>query len=126
MGNAETEITGRFGPGSVAAEVSVFGKSSQTYYLDSNLLQGSFSSHFCTGHCGTYRAETDLSVDFQGLWNNDWYSTGIIQMVCFHNGGCSDGTGAGSLTTATPEPSVIVLLLGEVPALYLALRKKLA
>ncbi len=125
-GECETEISGRFGPGSVAAEVSVFGDSSGTYYLDSSLLQGTFSSHFCTGHCGTYRAESELSVDFQGLWNNDWYSTGIIQMECFHNEGCSDGTGAGSLTTATPEPSVVVLLLGEVPVLYFAIRKKLA
>ena len=66
----ETEITGIFGAGNVSANLSVYGNSSESYYLSSGSLQGSFTSYFCTGHCGTYRPETNLSLDFQGLWNN--------------------------------------------------------
>jgi hypothetical protein len=121
----ETEIRGDFGPGSLTAGLAVYDDSWRTYYLSSSSLQGSFSSRFCTGHCATYRAETDLSLTFQGDWNNNWSSNGTIQMVCFHNMGCSDGTGAGSLTTATPEPSAVALLLGNIPCLCFAMRKKL-
>ena len=124
-GQCETEITGGFGPGSVAAELSVFGNSSESYYLNSGFLKGSFNSHFCTGHCQTYRAETELLVDFQGDWSNDWHSNGTIQMECFRFGGCSDGTGGGSLTTDTPEPSAVTLLLGGIPWACFALRRKL-
>ncbi len=121
----ETEIRGDFGPGSLTAELAVYDDSSQTFYLNSNSLQGSFSSRFCTGHCGTYRGETELALDFQGGWNNNWSSQGIIQMECFHNLGCSDGTGAGSLTTTTPEPPLAALLLGDIPCLWFAIRRKL-
>jgi len=119
----ETEISGSFGPGSVTAELAVYDDSSQTFYLSSNSLQGSFSSHFCTGHCGSYRGESELSLNFDGLWNNSWYSTSSIQMECFHEGGCSDGTGAGTLTTVTPEPSVGSLLLGGMSCLWMARRR---
>lgn len=121
----ETETTGVFGAGNISANLSVFGNSSESYYLSSASLQGSFSSRFCTGHCGTYRPETNLSLDFQGLWNNNWYSTGIIQMNCFQNGGCGEGTGAGTLNTDTPEPPDIALLIGGLPCLGFALRRKL-
>jgi hypothetical protein len=124
-GQCETQIRGDFGPGSLTADLAVYDDSSQTFYLSSNALQGSFTSHFCTGHCGTYRAETELSLNFQGDWNNNWSSNGTIQMVCFHSMGCSDGTGAGSLTTATPEPSTVALLLNSIPCLCFAIRRKL-
>lgn len=120
----ETEITGALGLGSISAEISVFGNSSQRYFWNSSSLQGSFTTRFCTGQCGTYRAETNLSLDFQGLWNNNWYSTGMIQMNCFHQGGCSDGTGAGSLNTDVPEPSAVALLVSGLPCLGFALRRK--
>jgi hypothetical protein len=121
----ETQITGSFGPGSLTAELAVYDDSSRTYYLSSSSLQGSFTSRVCTGHCGTYRAETDLSLTFEGDWNNNWDSTGMIEMNCFQNMGCSDGSGTGSLTTATPEPSDVALLLGNIPCLCFAIRKKL-
>lgn len=124
-GACETEIDGSFGPGNVSANLSVYGDSSQSYYLSSNSLEGSFTSHFCTGHCGTYRAESELTLNFQGLWNNDWYSTGIVQMECFENSGCSEGTGAGILNTDTPEPSGIALLIGGIPCLGFAARRRL-
>jgi hypothetical protein len=120
----ETEITGIFGPGSISADLSVFGDSSKSFFLNSSSLQGSFTTRFCTGQCGTYRAETNVSLDFQGLWNNGWYSTGMIQMNCFHTGGCSDGTGGGSLNTDAPEPSAVALLLGGIPCLGFALRRQ--
>lgn len=121
--DCETEITGTLGPGSVSADLSVFGNSSRSYFLNSSSLQGSFTTRFCTGHCGSYRAETDLSLDFQGLWNNAWYSTGMIQMNCFHTGGCSDGTGAGSLNTDTPEPPAFALLVSGLSCVAFWLRQ---
>lgn len=121
----ETEIRGSLGPGTLLVEVSVGGPP-QVYYLNSGSLEGSFQSHFCTGKCGTYRPETELSLDFQGLWNNDWYSDGTIQMECFQNGGCSDGSGAGTLNTFVPEPSSLLLLTAAIPWLGCALRRKLS
>jgi hypothetical protein len=120
----ETEIRGTLGPGTLSAEVSA-GDPPQVYYLDSHSLEGRFSSHFCTGHCGTYRPETELSLAFQGLWNNDWYSDGAIQMECFQQGGCTDGSGAGNLNTFVPEPSGLALFTGGIPWLCCALRRKL-
>lgn len=122
----ETQITGSFGPGSVTANLAVYDDSSQSYYLKANSLQGSFKSHFCTGRCGSYRAETELSLDFEGAWNNNWYSNGTIQMECFQNGGCDDGTGAGTLNTESPEPSDLALLAGGIPCVGVAVRRKLS
>lgn len=124
-GKCDMQTVGTFGPGSVTAELSVYDDSSQTFYLSSNSLQGSFISHSCTGHCGTYRPETELDLHFQGMWNNNWYSSGTIQMECFQNGGCSDGSGAGSLNTDAPEPSELALLQGGILCVGFALRRKL-
>ncbi len=119
----ETQMIGSFSHGIATADLAVYGSSPQTYYLSSNSLEGSFSSRVCTGHCGSNRPQTELSLDFDGLWSNNWYSTSIIQMECFHESGCSDGSGAGSLTTATPEPSVVTLLLAGISSLCVARRR---
>jgi len=123
-GQCETEINGELGPGSVSAELSV-GQFSQVYELDSGSLAGTFNSHFCTGpNCVTWRPETDLTLDFAGLWNNDWYSTGTVQLHCFENGGCSAGSGAGELDTYVPEPSALMLLGTGIASAACARRSK--
>jgi hypothetical protein len=121
----ETEIRGTLGPGTFSAEVTVDDRP-HVYYLSSSLLEGSFKSHFCTGQCGTYRPETELSLAFQGLWSNDWYSDGTVQLECFQKGGCTDGSGAGNLNTYVPEPSSLTLLIAGVPCLGCAVRRKLS
>ncbi len=121
-GECVTETTGNFGPGSLSAELTV-GLPPQIFYLNSGLLAGSFDSHVCTGQCGSYRAESELLLDFQGSWNNDWYSTGTIQLECFQKDGCVAADGAGSLNTYTPEPTTLALFAGGVPWLGFILRR---
>lgn len=123
-GQCETETTGELGPGTFSFDLSV-GMPPKTYYLNSGELEGSFDSHVCTGQCGSYRAESDLLLDFQGPWNNGWYSTGTIQLECFQNQGCVAADGAGNLNTYTPEPATLTLLAGGMPWLGFALRRKL-
>jgi hypothetical protein len=124
-GQCETETTGNFGPGDFSAELTV-GVPPQIFYLKSGLLGGSFDSHVCTGQCGTYRAESELSLDFQGSWNNDWYSTGTIQLECFQKDGCVAADGAGSLNTYTPEPCTLALLASGMPWFGFGIRRKLS
>lgn len=124
-GECETETSGSFGPGTFSMELSA-GMPPQNYYLKPGLMAGTFDSHVCTGQCGTYRSESELSLDFQGLWNNDWYSTGTIKFECFEKDGCVAADGAGSLNTFTPEPSTLALLAGGMPWLGLGIRRKLS
>ena len=123
-GECETELSGKFDAGTLSGEISV-GYPPQDYYLKSGTFGGSFDTHFCTGgNCASHRPETDLTLDFAGLWSNGWYSTGAIQLVCFQKDGCSNGDGAGSLDTAVPEPFSLGGVVAAMPWVALAIRRK--
>jgi hypothetical protein len=106
----EDELSGKLDAGTFLGEISV-GYPSQVYYLSPGSIAGTFKTHFCTGNCRSYRPETELFLDFEGPWNNGWYSTGSIQLVCFERNGCITGDGAGNLNTSVPEPSGLALLV---------------
>ncbi len=119
----KTEISGDFGVGSLSAYLWA-GDPPQAYYLSPSSLSGSFDSHFCTGNCGSYRPETELSLDFAGPWSNGWFSSETIEMHCFQKDGCSEGSGAGDLNTVTPEPPSLALLAASLPFFGRVMRRK--
>jgi hypothetical protein len=120
----ETKLSGKFDGGALLADLSV-GYPPQEYYLRSSTFGGSFETRFCTGdNCNSHRPETDLSLDFEGFWSNEWYSTGRIQLVCFERSGCTTGDGAGSLNTAVPEPFTLGSVLTGLPWIAIAIRRK--
>jgi hypothetical protein len=121
----EHELSGKLGSGAFYGEIFV-GYPSQFYYLSPGSIDGTFKTQFCTGKCRSYRPETELSLDFNGTWNNDWYSTGKIQLACFQKDGCSDGDGAGNLNTYAPEPSGLALLIIGIGSLGCAFRRRLS
>ena len=120
----ETEISGDFGGSSLSAHLAV-GDPPQFYYLGPASLRGSFDTHFCIGNCRTYRPETELSLAYDGPWNNGWFSSGTIQLECFQQDGCSAGSGAGDLDTFTPEPPSLALLGSGLAWLGRVVRRKL-
>ena len=119
----ETKISGELGAGALSAAISV-GYPSQMYYLSSSLLTGSFESRFCDGdNCRSNRPETELFLNFSGTWNNNWDSAGTVELHCFENNGCSDGSGAGELDTFVPEGSTLMLLASGIGSLGCAIRR---
>jgi hypothetical protein len=89
------------------------------------IMQGGFGGYYCwdADVCGdTYYVE-DTGFSFRGVWSNGWHTDGELFVFACSDLSCQQGiNGYVIMTTATPEPSSMILLSSGV--LGLVARRK--